>query len=222
MSAGSSWWARGGKRTFDFVTAVFVGLVLSPLALACALLILVTDGAPVFFRQARVGREGRPFRMVKFRTMRPGPGPLVTSSGDPRVTAVGRRLRAAKLDELPQLWHVLRGEMSLVGPRPEVPEYVAAQSRSYRAIAALRPGLTDWASLVFHDEESVLEHHRGEPVFYQSRLLPRKLALARLYHRRQSCWADLGVLAGTGCLLLGFDWAGVLGRRFVARAREGL
>jgi lipopolysaccharide/colanic/teichoic acid biosynthesis glycosyltransferase len=222
VAIASSWWTRGGKRSFDVATVLALAVVLLPVALLCALLVRLIDGPPAVFRQTRIGLGGRPFEILKLRTMRPGEGPPVTSASDPRITPLGRRLRAAKLDEVPQLWNVLRGEMSLVGPRPEVPRYAATQPRGFRAIAGLRPGLTDWASLIFHDEEFVLARHGGQPEFYQRRLLPRKLALARLYHRRQSCGADLGVLAGTGCLVLGLDGGVLLGRRFVARAREGM
>ena len=224
MDTVASWWARGGKRTFDVLVAAGLGLLVLPLVLLCAPLVLAVDGRPAFFRQTRVGRHARAFRIVKLRTMRPGPGRLVTSGADPRITRLGAWLRRTKLDELPQLWLVLRGEMSLVGPRPEVPAYVAAQRRSYRAIAELRPGMTDWASVIFQDEETLLRKHAGDPEFYECRLLPRKLALARLYHRRVSGRIDLAIVAATGCAVLGLRrWVPrILGQRFVARARSEL
>lgn len=204
------------------VVAGVLGVVALPVILVCAALVRVVDGSPVLFRQARVGRGGRGFDILKLRTMRPGDGSLVTSSGDPRITPLGRRLRRAKLDELPQLWNVLRGDMSLVGPRPETPNYVRIQPRGFRAIAPLRPGLTDWASLVFQDEEAVLSRHAGEPGFYETRLLPRKLALARLYHRKVTPHLDLVILGATALLVLGGrPMVGtVLGRNLVSRARE--
>ena len=223
MATETSWWARGGKRTFDLLAASVVGLLLLPVAGVCALLVRTLDGAPVLFRQTRIGRYGRPFDILKFRTMKPGSGPLVTSVGDPRITPLGRRLRRTKLDELPQMWNVLRGDMSLVGPRPEVPAYVAMEPHSYRAIADLRPGVTDCASLIFHDEESLLRRHADAPDFYRRRLLPRKLALQRLYGRGLSFRADLAILAATACLLLGFRhlMTVALGSRLVAKARAG-
>jgi lipopolysaccharide/colanic/teichoic acid biosynthesis glycosyltransferase len=223
VATDTSWWARGGKRTFDIVGASVLGLLLLPAAAVCAFLVRAFDGAPVLFRQARIGQYGRPFEILKFRTMTPGNGSLVTSAGDPRITPLGGRLRRAKLDELPQLWNVLRGDMSLVGPRPEVAAHVALEPHSYRAIADLRPGMTDWASLIFLDEESILQRHRDAPAFYERRLAPRKLALARLYHRRVSCRTDLLVLAATACLAPGMRrlLAPTLGRRFVANARAG-
>ncbi len=201
-----------------------LGVLALPVALVCAALVRGFDGPPVLFRQLRVGRGGRPFQILKFRTMRARAGDLVTAAGDPRITPLGRRLRRGKLDELPQFWNVFRGEMSFVGPRPEVPHYVAAQPRSFRALAALRPGMTDWASLIFRDEEAMLKDHAAEPDFYPRRLLPRKLALARLYHWRLSGWRDLGIMAATACLVLGRgDLVPlILGQRFVDRARGGL
>ena len=223
MATARTWWQRGGKRTFDLLAAAILGTLVLPVAAVCAVTVWAVDGTPVLFRQARVGRRGRPFEILKFRTMRPAAGPLVTARGDPRITGLGRWLRRTKLDELPQWWNVLRGDMSLVGPRPELPAYVAAEPRSYRMIADLRPGITDWASLVFHDEESVLQRHAATPEFYQRKLLPRKLALARLYHRRLSLGTDLVILAATGCLALGLRRAAavVIGRRLVAGARAG-
>jgi len=221
--AASRWWAQGGKRAFDLLVTTLLAPLALPAGLLCAGLVLAMDGPPVLFRQSRMGRGGRPFEILKFRTMRPGPGPLVTGSGDPRVTRLGARLRRAKLDELPQLWNVLRGDMSLVGPRPEVPVYVAARARDYRAIAGLRPGITDWASLVFEDEESVVRRHAADPGFYQRVLLPRKLALARLYQRRQSWRTDIAILAGTVAVVLARRQAvGGLGPALAARVREGL
>ncbi len=171
-----------------------------------------------------MGLGGRPFRIVKFRTMRAGAGPLVTSASDPRVTSIGRLLRRTKLDELPQLWNVLMGSMTLVGPRPEVPAYVAANPRLYASIADLKPGITDWASLAFHDEEDLLAAHAGEPDFYADVLLPRKVALARLYRCARSRSLDLRLLGATallGCgLESGMRW--LAGTEVLARARRGL
>lgn len=221
--AASHWWAQGGKRAFDLLATTLLAPLALPAGLLCAGLVLAMDGPPVLFRQRRIGRGGRPFEILKFRTMRPGPGPLVTGSGDPRVTRLGARLRRAKLDELPQFWNVLRGDMSLVGPRPEVPQYVAARARDYRAIAGLRPGITDWASLVLGDEESVIRRHAADAGFYQRVLLPRKLALARLYQRRQSWRTDFAILAGTVSLVLARrPTVGGLGPALAARVREGL
>lgn len=216
-------WLGAAKRAGDLLLAVVVAVPLAPVALLCAGGIRWREGPPVLFRQERIGRGGRRFTILKFRTMRVAVGAQVTAAGDPRITPLGHFMRRFKLDELPQLWNVLRGEMSFVGPRPEVPAYVARQPRSYRAIGRLRPGITDWASLAFRDEEEVLRAHAADPDFYATRLLPRKLALARLYHRRCSVGLDLRLIAATACVALGRDdWMRDLaGRELLTRAREG-
>ena len=217
-------WYDGGKRVLDLVLATGLLVALSPVMVGCAFAVWWADGAPVLFRQERVGRHGRPFRIAKFRTMQAAAGSAVTAAADPRVTPLGRILRGSKLDELPQLWNVLVGEMSLVGPRPEVPRYAAGAARGFRAIAGLRPGLTDWASLALRDEERILARHAGDPHFYQEVLLPRKLALARLYQRHRSLGVDLRLIAATGCLGAGFSAAArrLAGPGLLDRARRGL
>lgn len=217
-------WRGAVKRGGDLLLALLLAVLLAPVAALCAGAVRWRDGAPVLFRQVRVGRGGRPFTILKFRTMSPAAGSEVTVAGDRRVTPLGRFLRRSKLDELPQLWNVLRGEMSFVGPRPEVPAFVARQARGYRAIASLRPGITDWASLAFRDEEAVLGAHPAEPEFYAERLLPRKVALARLYHQRLSFGLDVRLIAATACVATGMDgWMRHLaGRALLVRAREGI
>jgi len=205
-------WTAWGKRGADLILAGSLLLLLSPLIACCAAAVRLADGAPVLFRQERMGRGGRGFAILKFRTMRGAPGPEITTAGDARITPLGHRLRRAKLDELPQLWNVLRGDMSLVGPRPEVPSYVRADPRAFRQVSRMRPGMVDWASLIFRDEEDVLAAH-PVPGFYQRVLLPRKLALGRLYLRRSGPLLDLSLLAAT--------LAALLGARGLARALVG-
>jgi len=192
--------------------------------LVCAGAVLFGDGLPIVFRQKRVGQRGRPFWILKFRTMRSTPGAEVTAARDPRVTRVGQLLRRSKLDELPQLWNVLVGEMSLVGPRPEIPRYVSDQGRAYRAVLRLRPGITDFASLVFRDEEELLSRRAAEPGFYQEALLPRKIAFARLYARRRSLLLDVRLLLATTCTLLGLErWTRrLIGMRLYEKGRSGI
>src|SRR5881409_844980 len=164
------------QRILDILIAALVLVLVSPLLLLVAVAIKLDSRGPVLFKQERVGRHFKPFRIYKFRTMVAGAdrlGPGVTAGNDGRVTRVGRFIRDTKLDELPQLWNVLKGEMSLVGPRPELPSYVAEHERVYRTIWNLRPGVTDWASIIFRDEEELLEEHRGDPGFYERVLLPR-------------------------------------------------
>jgi lipopolysaccharide/colanic/teichoic acid biosynthesis glycosyltransferase len=218
-SGGNRW-----KRGVDIVGGGILLLLSAPLQAIVALLVLLGDGPPVLFRHERVGYQGRAFRLMKFRTMRPSGGSPVTAAGDPRITPVGRRLRRYKLDEFPQLWHVVTGAMSLVGPRPEVPSCVALFSAEYRRLAELRPGLTDFASLIFRDEEQILARHADEPGFYERRLLPRKLALARLYRRHLSPSLDLRLIAATTCIVGGQDavMQALVGRALWQRAREGI
>ncbi|MBX3744343.1 MAG: sugar transferase [Verrucomicrobiae bacterium] len=188
------------KRLTDVVTSALGLLVLSPLGLLIALSVKLGDGGPVFFGQERMGRGGRPFRIWKFRTMVPNAdrvGIAVTQGRDPRITRVGRWLRRWKLDELPQLWNVLVGEMSLVGPRPEVPRYVALYDEGQREVLRLRPGITDVASLAFRHEEELLAGADDVEGFYVRECLPRKIALNLEYQAMATWWTDAGVVLRT-------------------------
>jgi len=188
------------KRTFD---ASFAGLglvVLSPILLLVAVLIKFSDGGPVFFLQKRIGQYGRRFWIWKFRTMIVGAekhGPSITRGGDQRVTVIGRFLRKTKLDELPQLWNVLRGEMSFVGPRPEVPRYVARYTPAQREVLDLKPGITDLASVEFRHEEELLRNAPDAEKFYTEYCLPKKIALNLQYHRQANLWQDTRIILRT-------------------------
>ena len=212
------------KRSFDLVVAALLLILLSPFLVLCGVAVLLGGGPPILFRQERVGQCGRSFKIVKFRTMRSAPGADVTAAGDARVTAVGSILRWFKLDELPQLWNVLVGDMSMVGPRPELPRYVRGQMHAYRAILLLRPGVSDFASLIFRDEEEVLRRQLTQPAFYERVLLPRKLALARLYKQRRSLCVDLQLVVATACaIFLGSRSTRLLlGVRLYNKARGGI
>ncbi len=199
------------KRLFDLLAAG-LGLLLLALPMAAiALAVRLDSPGPVFFRQPRVGRHGRLFRIHKFRTMvrdaeRRGPG--ITVGADARITRVGAWLRRHKLDELPQLIDVLQGTMSLVGPRPELPRYVAHYPRligeaATARLLALRPGLTDPASLAFRDEAALLASAADPERCYVETVLPRKLALALGYAERASLRTDLGLILQTLSALLG-------------------
>ncbi|MGN6527457.1 MAG: sugar transferase [Burkholderiaceae bacterium] len=186
------------KRVFDIVAAL-LGLALFGLPmLAVAAWIKLDSPGPVFFRQERVGRHGRPFRIHKFRTMRvdaEARGPQITVGADARITRVGRILRDNRLDELPQFLDVLAGDMSLVGPRPEVPRYVAVWPPALRErVLAVRPGITDPASLEFRDEASLLAAAADPEREYVEVILPRKLARAADYADHASLWTDLAVI----------------------------
>ena len=212
------------KRWFDVAASLVLLVLLSPVLLLCGAIVGLTDGWPVLFRHERVGRYGRRFHVVKFRTMYQKGGGDLTVAGDPRVTPTGRLLRRHKLDELPQLWNVLIGEMSFVGPRPEVARYVAMYERPYRTIHQLRPGITDFASIAFRDEEQLLYTHTADAGFYERVLLPRKLALARLYRRRYSWWLDARLMLATLCTAPGLDSMAtvLIGPALARRARAGL
>ena len=173
-------------------------LVLSPLLLAVAAAIVVASGLPVFFRQARVGRRGVVFSLLKFRSMKTAAaGAGITGAGDARVTPMGRFLRKYKLDELPQLWNVLVGDMSLVGPRPEVPKFVDSNNPAWRAVLSVRPGITDLASLLYRNEEEMLVGVADVEDYYRRVILPVKLALNIEYQSARTLWTDLKLVAFT-------------------------
>ncbi len=198
------------KRLYD-VFFSFCGLVLlSPLFVVIGALVKIADGGSIFYRQARVGLGGREFFICKFRTMisRTGEaGPLVTKNGDARITGIGRILRKTKLDELPQLWNVLKGDMSLVGPRPEVPRYVQHYTPEQRAVLRFKPGITDLASLCFRDEEALLGNAGNLEEFYLRHCLSRKLQINREYAGRANLFSDTWIILQTICPY----WTTVLG-----------
>lgn len=183
------------KTLLDRIAAAAGMVVLSPLFLFLAVAILVETGRPVFFRQNRVGRNGKLFRLVKFRSMRIGlKGTKITAGSDSRITPLGAVLRKYKLDELPQLWNVLSGDMSLVGPRPEVPEFVDLANPLWRKVLGVRPGLTDYATLVYRDEERELAGVSQPEVYYREVIVPAKLSLATKYIDSRSFWLDLKII----------------------------
>jgi lipopolysaccharide/colanic/teichoic acid biosynthesis glycosyltransferase len=194
------------KRSFDVVAAVIGLLVFGVPMLLVALWIRVDSPGPVFFRQERVGRHGKLFRIHKFRTMTVDAeqrGPQLTVGADARVTRVGRVLRANRLDELPQFFDVLAGDMSLVGPRPDVPRYVERWPADLRErVLAVRPGITDPASLTFRDEATLLARAADPEREYMDVILPRKLALAADYADHASLWTDLAVIGRSVGVLL--------------------
>jgi lipopolysaccharide/colanic/teichoic acid biosynthesis glycosyltransferase len=190
-------WSAVVKRTMDVVVAALALLVLAPLMLLIALVIVMDSPGPVFYRAERVGRGRRPLRMLKFRKMHVGAtGLALTACEDCRLTRVGAVLRRTRLDELPQLWHVLRGDMSFVGPRPEDPAFVARWEREYEEILRVRPGLTGWTQVAFADEARILGH--DDPLTrYVEAILPQKVQLDRLYAAHPSPAVDVRVLAAT-------------------------
>ena len=201
MSRGPDYCRGRVKRSLDVLISLPALVLLAPVFVVLSLAILVTSGWPLLFVQERVGMDGRLFHLVKFRTMKrsAATGLLLTGKGDPRVTWPGRFLRAVKLDELPQLWNVLRGEMSLVGPRPEVPRYVAGYSTEQRRVLETRPGLTDPASVRFLDEEALLGSvpDSQRESYYVTTVLPKKLRMNLEYIDRATISYDVRLVIGT-------------------------
>jgi lipopolysaccharide/colanic/teichoic acid biosynthesis glycosyltransferase len=188
------------KRVFDVVAAAIGLLLLSPLMMLVALLIKRDSPGSVFFRQKRMGRGFCPFSILKFRTMvqdAPKLGGQITFGDDVRITRIGRLLRKTKLDEVPQLFNVLKGDMSLVGPRPEVQRYVDMFRADYEEILRVRPGVTDLASIEYLDESTLLGAAADPEKEYIEVVLPEKIRLAKEYVRRQSLLFDLRIIVGT-------------------------
>ncbi|MEI6195963.1 MAG: sugar transferase [Verrucomicrobiota bacterium] len=188
------------KRVFDFLCALAGLLVLSPVLLILAVAVWVSCGLPVCFRQTRVGWRGRDFTLLKFRSMSLLPeaerGSFDAGNGR-RITRIGRFLRATKLDELPQLWNVLKGDMSLVGPRPEVRKWVAVYPERWSKVLTVRPGITDPASIQYRNEEEILSASKDPERTYHEEILPHKLDLYEQYVRSCSFWGDIRIILKT-------------------------
>lgn len=189
---------RGLPRGVEFVVAGLFLAVLSPLLIVCSILVAISSTGPIFFRQKRVGRHGRIFRMFKFRTMRVATdGPLITAATDNRITPIGRFLRKWKLDELPELYNVLKGEMSFVGPRPEVPEFVDFANPLWLVVLDVRPGITDPVTITLRDEEAVLAMAEDKEQYYRAVVQPYKLKGYIRYLEVKSFWRDIAIIART-------------------------
>jgi len=201
---GKDWYKRWGKRAFDFVAAAIALIFSSPLLVICSLLVRLTSRGPIFFRQVRVGRDGSRFNVLKFRTMKQeaeqeGPAPVVP--GDSRLTPVGRFLRGTKIDELPQFINVLLGNMSLVGPRPRVPEEVNLDLPEERALLALRPGITSYASIYHRLEAEFCSRQEDARAAHRLSILPQKSYLDQNYLENMSFWLDVKLLLLTFLLV---------------------
>jgi lipopolysaccharide/colanic/teichoic acid biosynthesis glycosyltransferase len=192
------------KRVLDVALAA-LGIALSaPLWAGITVAVRLSSDGPILYAGPRIGKNGVLFSMYKFRTMWRNAdrlGPAVTAADDPRITSIGRWLRATKVDELPQLLNVLRGEMSLVGPRPEAPEYVAHYDDRQRRVLSVRPGITGPTQLAYRHEEQLLRHS-GVVDVYLRELMPRKLEMDLLYVERRNLWLDVRLLVSTLCRLL--------------------
>ena len=197
------------KRAFDLGASGLGLLLLSPVFLLVAVLIFLADGRPVLFRQTRIGRAGRPFSLFKFRTMIPasaeGGGGGFEPGDSRRVTSFGRFLRRTKIDEWPQLFNVLKGDMSMVGPRPEVSKWVAAYPRRWAVVHRVKPGITDPASIIYRNEEELLAAAADPEAVYRNEILPRKLDLYERYAEGPPRFGrDLGLIFKTIAAVLKF------------------
>jgi lipopolysaccharide/colanic/teichoic acid biosynthesis glycosyltransferase len=197
------------KRAFDIIVAALGLALVGPLLLLIALMVKISSPGPVLYRGTRVGLAGKLFSMLKFRTMvvnAESLGGSATAADDPRLTSFGKFLRRFKLDELPQLFNVIVGNMSLVGPRPEVQKYVDLFSPEEEAILMVRPGITDWASIWNSNEAAVLEGSREPEKAYEQLIRPTKVALQLLYVRNRSFYMDMKILFHTAVKLVYENW----------------
>jgi lipopolysaccharide/colanic/teichoic acid biosynthesis glycosyltransferase len=193
-----SFYAKTGKRVLDVAVSAIGLIILSPLLVFVSLAVKLTSRGPAIFRQIRVGQFEMPFFILKFRSMRDGPqakGSLLTAAGDPRITALGYLLRKTKIDELPQLWNVLRGDMSLVGPRPEVPNYTSQYTQRQRQVFFAKPGIT--SPKINFDEELLLATRTDKDEFYVSEILPAKLEIDLGYCQNIRFFTDMNILIST-------------------------
>ena len=204
------------KRALDIAGAAFGLLLLLPVFIVVGIIIRLDGPGPIFFRQDRIGLRGRPFRIFKFRSMVVGAaraGTALTVRADARITRAGMFLRKSKLDELPQLINVLAGDMSIVGPRPEVPEFMKFYTPSQRAIIlSMRPGITDYAAILFRDESSLLDGQRDPIEVYRREIMPAKFSYYERYSREISVLNDLRIILATILLLVAGQvphWLGV-------------
>lgn len=186
------------KRSFDVISAFMALLLLMPLLLLVSLLIKLTMPGPVLFRQTRIGFGGRPFTIYKFRSMKVNRSKVsITLSSDNRITPLGRFLRRSKIDELPQLWNILRGDMSVVGPRPDVPGYSDMLQGSDQLLWTVRPGLTGLDSISYPDEETILDQQPDPQKYYDEVLWPDKVRLNLAYIKNRSFWMDIAIILFT-------------------------
>lgn len=188
------------KRLFDIGFSLLGIIVLSPFLIAISLIILATSKGGAFYRQVRVGKNGKEFKLIKFRTMRKDAdksGQLTVGMRDRRITAIGYYLRKYKLDEFPQLINVFTGNMSFVGPRPEVPKYVALYNTEQRTVLTVKPGITDYASIVYSEENALLANAENPEELYISKIMPAKLKLNIRYIEDMGLATDIGIIFKT-------------------------
>ena len=189
-----------GKRLFDVIASVIVGLLLLPIFIIIAILIKTSSKGSIFYTQKRVGKNFKIFNIYKFRTMVENAdkiGPSVTSGDDPRITKIGKFLRKTKFDEFPQLINVIKGDMSLVGPRPELMKFVQWKMKEYKTVLSVRPGFTDNAGLAYIDEERIMEQYEDKEKAYIDIILPEEIKLYQLYIKNINFFRDIELLLKT-------------------------
>lgn len=191
------------KWIFDRVVSFVAIIILLPIYLIIAIILLITNGRPVFFRQERIGQWGEKFIMVKFRTMVGEEENSVSVLDSSRITKVGKFLRRTKLDELPELWNILIGDMSFVGPRPDVPGYADQLVGDDRVILKLKPGLTGVASLKYRNEDEILSQQSNPQEYNDTVIWPDKVRLNKIYYQKQTLWLDLKIILFTA---IGREW----------------
>jgi len=195
-----NFYTKYGKRIFDFIASLIGLILLSPFLVIIGVLVKISDKGPIFYRSKRVGQNFKPFYLLKFRTMVVNAeelGPSVTKGGDQRITKIGKFLRKYKLDELPQLWNVVKGELSLVGPRPEVEKYISFYKDDYKEILKIRPGITDYAAIKFKNEEEILAKFEDVEKAYIENVLPAKIKLYKTYLNEIGFLTDLKIIFKT-------------------------
>jgi lipopolysaccharide/colanic/teichoic acid biosynthesis glycosyltransferase len=195
-----NFYTKYGKRIFDFIASLIGLILLSPFLVIIGVLVKISDKGPVFYRSKRVGQNFKPFYLLKFRTMVVNAeelGPSITKGGDQRITKIGKFLRKYKLDELPQLWNVVKGELSLVGPRPEVEKYISFYKDDYKEILKIRPGITDYAAIKFRNEEEILSQFEDVERAYIEQVLPEKIKLYKIYLKKVGFLTDLEIIFKT-------------------------
>jgi lipopolysaccharide/colanic/teichoic acid biosynthesis glycosyltransferase len=188
------------KRLFDIILSILGLILLSPLFIILAIWIKRDSKGPVFYKQIRIGKDAREFNLYKFRSMRQGAdkqGLLTVGGKDPRITKSGSFIRRYKLDEFPQLINVLNGEMSIVGPRPEVPKYVALYTPDQQKVLSVKPGISDWASIYFRNENELLAEAENPEEFYISEVMPQKLLMNLKYIDNNSLFIDVKIILNT-------------------------
>ena len=200
MALKTTLYRRFGKRAFDICAVLASTFISIPLICIVSICIALTSKGPIFFAQERMGKNFSRFKLFKFRTMvvdAANRGPLVTKGSDPRITKVGNFLRKSKLDELPQLFNVLKGDMSIVGPRPEVEKYALLFRDKYESVLSILPGITDYATLEYRDEQEVLNQYTDTEEGYIKEVLPAKIALYEKYLLEMSFTTDLKIIVKT-------------------------